>query len=454
MKKLSLIFIVFFILGLSTASFSSEGCLLFDGTFGRSAKNSATNVLSTKTSETPIGQFNAVDGAVIVKVYNGAQREEAQKVSSAKIFINGKEVISPSDFNQNVDYIEKMCQVNNGDNSLKVLLKSKPGGEIRVVIMQPNTLRLSASDGDGAADICPGDTMYPNKVIGTISVGQGPYGEIAVSPHGAYVYVTNYVTNEVAVIQTDIGKLIKTIPVGNQPYGIAVSPYGEHVYVSNYAFSDASVSVIQPFNDYATPISVGYGPLGVSMTSSGDYVYVCNYYDNTVSVIETSTNTVIKTVPVGIRPAGVAVAPHGDQVYVTNYYDNTVSVIQMTKNTVTETIGVGEGPHGIAVTPDGSYVYVSDYDSDTVSAINTSDHTVTTIPVGGMPDGIAVTPSGKYVYVSNFADDTVSVIQTSNNKTIATISVGDGPKGVAVSPDGAYVYASSFNDGMVYIIGD
>ena len=48
---------------------------------------------------------------------------------------------------------------------------------------------------------------------------------------------------------------------------------------------------------------------------------------NTVSVIDTSTNTVTTTMPVGNNPFEVAATPDGSKVYVTNADDNTVSVI-------------------------------------------------------------------------------------------------------------------------------
>ena len=42
--------------------------------------------------------------------------------------------------------------------------------------------------------------------------------------------------------------------------------------------------------------------------------------------------------------------------YITNNSDNSVSVIDTATNTVTATIPVGDGPFGVAVTPDGSKV--------------------------------------------------------------------------------------------------
>src|SRR5947208_1571428 len=58
--------------------------------------------------------------------------------------------------------------------------------------------------------------------------------------------------------------------------------------------------------------------------------------------------------------------------YITNALDNTVSVIDTTTNTVTATFPVGAGPSGVAVTSDGSKVYVTNGGSNTVSVIDTA----------------------------------------------------------------------------------
>ena len=40
---------------------------------------------------------------------------------------------------------------------------------------------------------------------------------------------------------------------------------------------------------------------------------------NTVSVIDTATNTVVATIPVGGNPFGVAITPDGTRAYVTDF---------------------------------------------------------------------------------------------------------------------------------------
>ena len=58
--------------------------------------------------------------------------------------------------------------------------------------------------------------------------------------------------------------------------------------------------------------------------------------------------------------------------YVTNGMSNNVSVIDTSTNKVVTSVPVGSGPDGIAITPDGSYAYVANSGSNNVSVINTS----------------------------------------------------------------------------------
>jgi YVTN family beta-propeller protein len=192
-------------------------------------------------------------------------------------------------------------------------------------------------------------------------------------------------------------------------------------------------------------VAVGFLPIGVAVHPAGTFVYVTNFADNTVSVIETTSNTVTATVEVGPGPIGVAVHPAGTFVYVTLYgiypgLDARVSVIETASNTVTATVVVGVGPIGIAVHPAGTFVYVGNQFSETVSVIETASNTVTaTVPVGGSPVGVAVHPAGTFVYVANSNSDTVSVIETAANTVTATVPVGSQPQafGQFVGPAGA-----------------
>ncbi|MEU6221972.1 YncE family protein, partial [Streptomyces sp. NPDC047022] len=138
---------------------------------------------------------------------------------------------------------------------------------------------------------------------------------------------------------------------------------------------------------------VGNTPTRVAITPDGTHAYVTNQNSNTVSVIDTTTNTVTATIHVGGIPSGVAITPDGAHAYVTNQASNTVSVIDTATNTVTATIHVGGGPFGVAITPDGAHAYVANQGSGAAFVINTATNTVTAIiAVGRIPFGVAITP--------------------------------------------------------------
>jgi YVTN family beta-propeller protein len=185
---------------------------------------------------------------------------------------------------------------------------------------------------------------------------------------------------------------------------------------------------------------------------------VTNAADNTVSVIDTASNTVVATIPVGHDPNGVAITSDGTHAYVANQLEDRVSVINTGSNTVVATIPGFIIPTGVAIAPDGTHAserdnrrqqslaYVtnnvpsidgSNFPASAASVIDTANNKVlATIPVGQDPNGVAITADGTHAYVANQRDGTASVIDTAHNKVVATIRVGAGPVGVAITSDG------------------
>ena len=228
------------------------------------------------------------------------------------------------------------------------------------------------------------------------------------------------------------------------------------VYVTNQGGSN-TVSVINTAtNTVVATIPVGIVPGLLAVSPDGTRVYVPNQGSDTVSVINTASNTVVATIPAGSQPVGAGVSPDGARVYVTNTNANTVSVINSATNTVITTIPVGTAPTGVAVTPDGTRAYVTNAFSDNVSVINTATNTVVaTIPIAGFiptPQLVAVSPNGTRAYVTNAFTNNVSVIDTATNTVVATIPAGNQPTGVMVTPDGTRAYVTNFLNNNVSVI--
>ena len=275
---------------------------------------------------------------------------------------------------------------------------------------------------------------------------------VAVSPDGTKVYVTNQNSHDVTVIDTTTNTKTATITgLGTRPQGLAVSPDGTKVWVANE--DSNNVSVIDTTTNTVTFTITGLGtrPQEVAVSPDGTKVYVTNFTSNNVSVIDTTTNTVTATITVGNYPQGVAVSPDGTKVYVANngstYSNDDVSVIDTATNAVIITINapLGREPWGLAVSPDGTKVYVANNTTNNVSVIDTTTNTVTaTIAVGNGAWNLAVSPDGTKVLVTNHLGGSVSVIDTATNSVTATITgLGPGPQGVAFSPDGTKAYVAA-----------
>jgi len=196
------------------------------------------------------------------------------------------------------------------------------------------------------------------NLIDTIDLGNSPAAAPAaldITPNGLYVYVANYVdglegTGTVKVISTVTNTIIDTITGFSGPFDIAVSPDGLKVYVTNFGSNNfapygTTLSIVDTTtNTITNTINLGIQPSGIAFTPNGRYALVSNYntlYMNgapyytglttgtgTVNIIDTVTETVIPpTIVVGLSPNLIAISSDGNYAYVNNYISNTVSKI-------------------------------------------------------------------------------------------------------------------------------
>lgn len=246
--------------------------------------------------------------------------------------------------------------------------------------------------------------------------------------------------------------------------GLFLALMGE-VIATNYAYVanevDNSVSVIDVSTDVVTAtISVGNTPVPIAITPDGKYVYVGNQADSSVSVISVATREVITTIegmPVGDEPGGIAITPSGEYAYVAGG-NNVVSVINTSNNEIYTNITVAGSSElkAVAITPNGAYAYVGDQGVYKVFVIEIATNTVSAtidFPDSYLPETIAITPDGAYAYVTLAGTgNEVAVIETANNTVVADISVGMGPVGIAITPDGSYAYVANINSNDIFVI--
>ncbi len=87
-------------------------------------------------------------------------------------------------------------------------------------------------------------------------------------------------------------------------------------------------------------------------------IFVSNERSDSLSVIDSATNTVIATIKVGKRPRGVGLAPDGSEVYVAVSGDNAIAVVDPQTMKVLRTFSSGDDPEAFAVHPNGNHLHL------------------------------------------------------------------------------------------------
>jgi YVTN family beta-propeller protein len=261
-----------------------------------------------------------------------------------------------------------------------------PGTGARTVTISPDGKSIYSTNFNGYSVIdAATNTVTSSVVTGELVIG------VVITLDGSTAYVANNGTGTVSVVDTATNTVTATLPIENE--AIAITPDGSAVWVDEPSISGATIQVINTATQTITSFPIGHGGNGafsIAFTPDGAFAYLANL-DNTVSVIDTSTDTEVAAIPVGAFPLYVAVSPNGAFAYAANLLGNSVSVIDTATNTVVATVPVGSRPRGVAFTPDSAFAYVTNSSSNTISVIDTATDTVTaTLPGGSVPWGIAI----------------------------------------------------------------
>ena len=188
------------------------------------------------------------------------------------------------------------------------------------------------------------------KIIGTVPTGKEPHG-FRISNDSKYAYIANMGEDTVSVIDIPNLKELKKIKVGKTPVTTGISNDGNTLVVTSNA--EDALYIVDLATGKADKIAVGKGPAQVYLENDDKYAFVANQGteqspSNSVSKIHMSTKKVITNIITGNGAHGFVVSSDNKYVYVTNMYDNTVSVIDNNTNSVVNTVQVGKEPNGIS----------------------------------------------------------------------------------------------------------
>lgn len=306
------------------------------------------------------------------------------------------------------------------------------------------------------------------QVLMTVSTADTP-GGVALDARHARLFVGNGTSPTVSMYDATSGVLLHAISVGGWPQDgtsfmgreLVVSELTGRVFVANpYGGGTYStVNVLDAISErMLRTVAVGQGLTTLLTDERSHHVFGIIGVDDTVSVLDASTGTVLRTahtVPVHTVPLALAVDERTEHVFVTSnkLYAGAASVntrgyvdmLDARTGTVLRTVAVGILPLAVAVDERRGRVFVANSGSNTVSVLDArTGRVVRTVHVGRNPAALAVdSRAGRVVVVNSarpylFPDraggthGSVSILDAGSGSVRATMPAGVAPDAVAV----------------------
>lgn len=306
----------------------------------------------------------------------------------------------------------------------------------------------------------------PSQFAIDTSRNPGFFG-VALNAATGMLYMSADYDEGVYQMNTATGSLVRRYSVGDNPRGIAVDASGKHVYVANFA--SASLSVIDTTTQMVTDVGLSpntsafANPLGVALNLAGTRAYVTDTsVGHRLCKVNTSAlpDVIDDCIVVGdndsANPTALAVSPDGSRVYVVIHgHGSSVEVVDVTGSQmrVLRSIPVNFGsPNGIAVSASGKRAYVGtaggkivalnlehadDPGQDPViGAIEDPDQVISTV------QGVSISPDGTRLLAADFSGKlhVVDIVNDANT-LIDSVTVNLGPYalGQFTKPDAIFV---------------
>jgi YVTN family beta-propeller protein len=275
--------------------------------------------------------------------------------------------------------------------------------------------------------------QYPHHVYLNPAKNQIAIAAPGIDLSGGHGVVTHGGTAKVVIIDAVKGVNIKLISVPLMNHNAIYSPDGTEIWTSQ--IDEKGTVLVFDANTYnlKSTISVGKEPAEVTFSSDGSLVFVANGMDNSISVINPVTKTIIATIPVGKNPVGAWMGSD-NRMYVDNEDGQTVSIIDVKTLKVVETVTLGFMPGYAAFNGEMKELWVTDPMAGKVHWWKQDSNGKF------VKGGALLTANGAHAiafksmtaYITNQEAASVSVIDVMKHEKIKDIKVGEKPNGIVI----------------------
>ncbi len=276
----------------------------------------------------------------------------------------------------------------------------------------------------------------------SVKVGESPI-KIDTDINTNRVYVTNYRSGSVSVIDGNTNKVLDNIELGVYPDEIVVNSNTSKIYVANkipierpgYSAIDV-ISVIDGNTNKVLDNITGNGIKIKAINEAKNVLYVISN-SSFISVIDGNTNKVLDNIELEQQPFDISIDENTNMVV--NQHTNRLYIIA----SINRSLSFPDTDNGIDI-PKG-IMYIIDTKSNNILSV---------LELIG-PRDIDINTSINRIYTINSFDKAVYSIDGYTDRLLNdTMYMGNFPVGISVNSDTCKIYVADSFDNSVYIFSE
>ncbi len=260
-------------------------------------------------------------------------------------------------------------------------------------------------------------------------------------------------------VTQSVDAVIRTVAVGERPRVSVVDSQTGRLFVANY---DNTVSVLDTATGAVVrTVDVGQAvgaaqPTALTLDARAGRVFVAAQ-DNSVTTLDARTGAVLRTVGLASSPSDITADARTARVFVAIYNNSTVGVLDSRTGALLSTVDVQGSPSGLTIDTRTDRVFVTS-DEGTQGVITVLDaatgHVLRTLTVGGYPYLQLNEAAGTVFELEPRTGDTLRVLDATTGRVTRTVALGLAVYGTDVDARTGRVYAEAVPPGASYPFTD
>jgi YVTN family beta-propeller protein len=284
----------------------------------------------------------------------------------------------------------------------------------------------------------------PNSEINYPTTSNQPYGQrsdvnfvtggwsLDYNPTKELLYVADYNSNSIHVIDAKTDEVIQTIDVPRHPFTVRADPISNVVMVASLAGNEITFLEdvtdeysVMPIHEVVKTITTSGGPWGLELDPLHHLAYVTNRGCECITVINILEKEVVGEIPLGDKAKAITVDTEEHQIYASYLTQNKIVKIDGQTNKILSALDIPSNPWDIKVDSKSQKLYTALKSENNVLVLGPTSYS-THLPVLTMqtPTAMAgmIHVHGQDVIVYNPVVDVVNTVLTMN------IGTDDGGK--------------------------